>query len=95
MEIVYIAYALPRKVGKTGVPKDICRYKTGYFLVRNYPERDYQRQPNVLFVYLLIPAAQHCFAADAAGAAPELGAILGRGGAPSLVPVGRGRQRRR
>ena len=39
--------------------------------------------------------AQHCFAADAAGAAPEPGAILGRGGAPSLVPVGGGCQRRR
>ena len=43
----------------------------------------------------LRPPAQHCFAADAAGAAPDLGAILGRGGAPSLVPVGGGRQRRR
>ena len=40
-------------------------------------------------------AAQHCFAADAAGAAPDLGAILGRDGAPALVPVGGGRQRRR
>jgi len=34
-------------------------------------------------------------AADAAGAAPELGAILGRRGTPPLVPVGGGRQRRR
>ena len=32
-------------------------------------------------------AAQHCFAADAAGAAPGLGAILKRGGVPSRVPV--------
>ena len=40
-------------------------------------------------------AAQHCFAADAAGAAPELGAIVGRRGVPALVPVGEGRQRRR
>ena len=39
--------------------------------------------------------AQHCFAADAAGAAPELGAIFWRRGAPALVPVGGGRQRRR
>ena len=39
--------------------------------------------------------AQHCFAADAAGAAPDLGAILRHRGAPSLVPVSGGRQRRR
>ena len=38
-------------------------------------------------------AAEHRFAADAAGAAPDLGAILWRDGAPSLVPVGGGRQR--
>ena len=30
----------------------------------------------------MLVAAQHCFAADAAGAAPELDAILGRGVAP-------------
>ena len=47
------------------------------------------------FIYTLAHAAQHCFAADAAGAAPELGAIVWRGGAPSLVPVGGGGQRRR
>ena len=40
-------------------------------------------------------AAQQRFAADAVGAAPELGAILWRRGAPALVPVGGGRQRRR
>ena len=40
-------------------------------------------------------AAQQCFAADAAGAAPELGAIFWRRGAPALVPVGGGCQRRR
>ena len=39
--------------------------------------------------------AQHCFAADAAGAAPELGAILRRDGVPALVPIYGGRQRRR
>jgi len=33
-----------------------------------------------LFLYVQHRAAQHCFAADAAGAAPELGAILRRGG---------------
>ena len=43
----------------------------------------------------LYQAAQQRFAADAAGAAPDLGAILGLRGAPSLVPVGGGRQRRR
>ena len=32
-------------------------------------------------------AAQHCFAADAAGAAPGLGAILGLVGVPPLVPI--------
>ena len=40
-------------------------------------------------------AAQHCLAADAAGAAPELGAIVGHDGAPALVPISGGRQRRR
>ena len=50
---------------------------------------------DVLFVYLLRPTAQHCFAADAAGAAPDLGAILRRGGAPALVSFYGGRQRRR
>ena len=50
---------------------------------------------DMFFVYLVRPNAQHCFAADAAGAAPELGAILGHDGAPALVPVGGGRQRRR
>ena len=49
----------------------------------------------MFFLYVPHRAAQHCLAADAAGAAPDLGAILGRGGAPSLVPVGGGRQRRR
>ena len=39
--------------------------------------------------------AQQCFAADAAGAAPELGAILGRGGAPALISICGGHQRRR
>ena len=39
--------------------------------------------------------AQHCFAADAIGAAPELGATFRRGGVPALVPVGGGRQRHR
>ena len=39
--------------------------------------------------------AQQCFAADAAGAAPDLGAILGRDGAPPIMPVGGGRQRHR
>ena len=34
-------------------------------------------------------------APDAAGAAPDLGAIFWRRGAPSLMPVGGGRQRRR
>ena len=49
----------------------------------------------MLFLYVQRRAAQHCFAADAAGAAPELGAIFWLRGAPSLVPVGGGRQRRR
>ena len=39
--------------------------------------------------------AQHCFAADAAGAAPDLGATFWRGGAPAHVPVSGCRQRRR
>ena len=39
--------------------------------------------------------AQQYFAADAAGAARGLGAILRRGGAPSLVSFYGGRQRRR
>ena len=50
---------------------------------------------DVLFVFFLRPTAQHCLAADAAGAAPELGAIVGHDGAPARVPVGGGRQRRR
>ena len=37
--------------------------------------------------------AQQCFAADAAGAAPELGAILWRDGAPPIMPICGGRQR--
>ena len=48
------------------------------------------------YLYLFVrPTAQQRFAADAAGAAPELGAILRRRGVPALVPVGGGRQRRR
>ena len=48
-----------------------------------------------VFFCFLRPTAQHCLAADAAGAAPDLGATLWRGGVPALVPVGGGRQRRR
>ena len=44
----------------------------------------------MLCIYLLRPTAQHCLAADAAGAAPDLGVIVGHDGAPSLVPVGGG-----
>ena len=40
-------------------------------------------------------AAQHCLAADAAGAAPELGAIFWRGGTVPLISICGGRQRRR
>ena len=48
------------------------------------------------YLYLFVrPTAQHCFAADAAGAAPDLGATFWRGGVPWLVPVSGGRQRRR
>ena len=48
------------------------------------------------YLYLFLrPTAQQRFAADAAGAAPELDAIFWRRGAPSLVPVYGGRQRRR
>ena len=50
---------------------------------------------DMFFIYLVRPNAQQRFAADAAGAAPELGAIVGRGGVPALVPICRGRQRRR
>ena len=48
-----------------------------------------------LLVYFFRPNAQQRFAADAAGAAPDLGATFWRGSVPSLVPVGGGRQRRR
>ena len=48
-----------------------------------------------VFFCFLRPTAQHCLAADAAGAASPLGAIMGRGGVPALVPVYGGRQRRR
>ena len=48
------------------------------------------------YLYLFVrPTAQQRFAADAAGAAPELGAIVWRGGVPALVPICRGRQRHR
>ena len=50
---------------------------------------------DVLFVFFLRPTAQHCLAADAAGAARDLGATFGRRGVPPLVPVGGGRQWRR
>ena len=49
----------------------------------------------MLFLYVQRRAAQHCFAADAAGAAPELGVIVWHRGVPALVPVCGGGQRRR
>jgi len=48
------------------------------------------------YLYLFVrPTAQQRFAADAAGAASPLGAIVGRGGESALVPISGGRQRRR
>ena len=48
------------------------------------------------YLYLFLrPTAQQRFAADAAGAAPDLGATFWRGGAPAHVPVSGGRQQRR
>ena len=44
---------------------------------------------------LLLTRGPTLRAVDAAGAARDLGATFGRGGVPSLVPVGGGRQRRR
>ena len=48
------------------------------------------------YLYLFLrPTAQQRFAADAAGAAPDLGAIFWLRGAPALAPIHGGRQRRR
>ena len=44
----------------------------------------------MFFLYVPHRAAQHCLAADAAGAASTLGAILRHDGAPARVPVGGG-----
>ena len=61
-----------------------------------YSEYKWNNDVNIIILYIsLRRAAQHCFAADAAGAAPDLGAIFERRGVPALVPVGGGRQRRR
>ena len=46
-----------------------------------------------VFLYGYHHTAQHCFAADAAGAAPDLGAIMGRRGTTPLVSIYGGRQR--
>ena len=46
-------------------------------------------------MYIFHDTAQHRRAADAAGAAPGLGAILRHGGVPSFVSFSKGCQRRR
>ena len=50
---------------------------------------------DVVFVYFFGTDGPTLRAADAAGAAPEMGVIVGRRGTPPLVPVGGCRQRRR
>jgi len=47
------------------------------------------------FIYLFKDECPTLRAADAAGAAPDLGATFWRGGVPALVPIYGGCQRRR
>jgi len=50
---------------------------------------------DMLFVYLFKAECPTLRAADAAGAAPDLGAIFWRDGIPTLISIYGGRQQRR